>query len=141
MKSSSATEAVAKITKLSKLVLGANVTIRDIFIAQAIKDNIPDGGKIALINTLASLDRQLEQTRFTEFKSAFRQTFSVPPSETFVNFDNKKNYSKDYSNGQRETEGSGTAGQETGGPSLPQLPQEQACWIRFQIHIMSDNDN
>ena len=58
--------------------------------AQAIMDNIPDGGKFALINTLASLDRQSEQTRFTEFKSAFCQTFSVPPTETFVNFE--KNY-------------------------------------------------
>ena len=51
-------------------------------------------GGIALINTLASLDRQSEQTRFTEFKSTFRQTFSVPPTETFVNFE--KNYPKDY---------------------------------------------
>ena len=97
LKSSLATEAVAKIEKLSKLVSGANVTIRDIFMAQAIKDNIPDGGKI---NTLASLDRQSEQTRFTEFKSTFRQTFSVPPTETFVNFE--KNYPKDYSNGQKD---------------------------------------
>ena len=61
-----------KIEKLSKLVSGANVTIRDIFRAQAIKDNIPEGGKIALINTLASLDGQSEQMHFTEFKSAFR---------------------------------------------------------------------
>ena len=53
LKSSSATEAVAKIEKLSKLVIGGNVIIRDIFMAQAIKDNIPDGSKIALMNTLA----------------------------------------------------------------------------------------
>ena len=46
LKSSSATDAVSKIEKLSKLVVGDNVTIRDIFMAQAIKDNIPDGGKI-----------------------------------------------------------------------------------------------
>ena len=44
-KSSSATEAIAKIEKLSKLVMVANVTIKDIFMAQAIKDNIPDGGR------------------------------------------------------------------------------------------------
>ena len=95
-KSSSATEAVAKIEKLSKLVSGENVTIREIIMAQAIMDNIPDGGKIALINTLASLDRQSEQTRFTEFKCAFRQTFSVHPTETIVNFENN------YSNGQKD---------------------------------------
>ena len=47
--------------------------------ALAIKDNIADGGKITLINTLASLDRQSEQTRFTKFKSAFRQTFQSLP--------------------------------------------------------------
>ena len=46
LKSSSATEAVANIEKLSKLVVGDNVTIRDIFMAHAIKDNILDGGKI-----------------------------------------------------------------------------------------------
>ena len=67
--------------------------------AQAIKDSIPDEGRIALIIALAILDRQSEQTCFIEFKSVFRQTFSVTPSETFVNFDNRnKNYSKDYSN-------------------------------------------
>ena len=79
---------MAKIEKLSKLFVGGNVTIRDIFMAQAIKDNIPDGGKIALINTLDSLDRQSEIMCFTEFKFAFRQTFSAtPPTETFVNFE------------------------------------------------------
>ena len=56
--------------RLSKLVAGSNVTIRDIFMEKAIKDNIPDVGKIALINILASLDRQSEIMRFTEFKSA-----------------------------------------------------------------------
>ena len=64
----------SKIEKLSKLVVGGNVTIRDIFMAQAIKDNI---------NTLANLDRQSEIMCFTEFKSAFRQTFTAPPTETF----------------------------------------------------------
>ena len=42
-RSSSATEAIGKIEKLSKLVIGANVT-KDIFMAQAIKDNIPNRG-------------------------------------------------------------------------------------------------
>ena len=66
--------------------------------ALAIKDNIADGRKITLINTLASLDRQSEQTRFTKFKSAL-PNFSVPPTETFLNFE--KIYPKDYSNGQK----------------------------------------
>ena len=69
-RSSSATEAIGKIEKLSKLVWGANVTIKDIFMAQAIKDNIPDGGRIALINALSILDRQLDHVRFIEFKSS-----------------------------------------------------------------------
>ena len=77
-RSSSATEAIGKIEKLSKLVLGANVTIKDIFMAQAIKDNIPDGGRIALINTLSILDRQSDHMRFIEFKSAFCHTFQSP---------------------------------------------------------------
>ena len=96
-RSSSATEAIGKIEKLSKLVLGANVTIKDIFMAQAIKDNIPDGGRIALINALSILDRQSDHMHFIKFKSAFRQTFSVTPSDTFVNFDNRnKNYCRDF---------------------------------------------
>ena len=50
--------------------------------AQAIKDNISDGAKIALVNTMACLDREHEQVRFTEFKAAFRQTFAAPPPQT-----------------------------------------------------------
>ena len=45
-KSSSATEVVAKIENFSKLVSGANVTIRVIFMALAMKDNIPMGGRL-----------------------------------------------------------------------------------------------
>ena len=74
-KSSTATDALAKIEKLSQLVTGGNVNIRDIFMAQAIKDNISDEAKIAL----ACLDREWEQVRFTEFKAAFMQTFVPPP--------------------------------------------------------------
>jgi hypothetical protein len=79
LKSNSATEAVAKIEKLSKLVIGGNVIIRDIFMAQAIKDNIPDGSKIALMNTLAFLVWAPFLIRFNEFNSAFKQTFAAPP--------------------------------------------------------------
>ena len=94
LKSSLATEAVAKIEKLSKLVVGGNVTIKDIFMAQAIKDNIPDGAKIALMNTMAYLDREPDIIRFTEFKSAFKQIFAAPPpsNDTFYG----QNITKDY---------------------------------------------
>ena len=59
-------------------------------------------------NTLASLDRQSEIMCFTEFKFAFRQTFSVPPTctETFVNLE--KNHPKDYSYGQKDQRDSRT---------------------------------
>ena len=50
--------------------------------AQAIKDNISDRTKIALVNTMACLDREREQVRFTEFKAAFRQTCVAPPPWT-----------------------------------------------------------
>ena len=96
-KSSSATEAIGKIEKLSKLVMGANVT-KDIFMAQAIKDNIPNG-RIALINAMSFLDRQSDHLCFIDFKAAFRQYFSVIPSDSFVNYDSRN---KDYSNGQRD---------------------------------------
>jgi hypothetical protein len=76
-KAGTAQEAIAKILKLSKLVI--SVSIRNIFMVGAIKDNIPDGSKIALVNTMALLDRDCEQVRFTEFKAAFRQTFANPP--------------------------------------------------------------
>ena len=81
-KASTAQDAIAIIEKLSKLVTGGHVSIRDIFMAGAIKDNISDGAKIALVNTMACLDREREQVRFTEFKSAFRQTFVPPPPQT-----------------------------------------------------------
>ena len=47
--------------------------------AQAIKDNISEGGKIALMDTFAYLDRESEIMHFTEFKSAFKQTFAATP--------------------------------------------------------------
>ena len=79
-KAATAQEAIAKIEKLSKLVTGGHVSIRDIFMASAFKDNIPDGSKIALVNTImALLDRDREQVRFMEFKAALRQTFAAPP--------------------------------------------------------------
>ena len=83
-KAPTAQDAIAKIEKLSKLVTGGQVSIRDIFMAQAIKDNISDGAKIALENTMACLDREHEQVRFTEFKAAFRQTFATPPPQTHI---------------------------------------------------------
>ena len=87
-KSSSATEAIVKIEKLSKLVMGANVSIKDIFFAQAIKDNIPEGGRIAFINAMALLDKEMDNTRFIEFKAAFRQSFlTTPSSSTFENYE------------------------------------------------------
>ena len=47
--------------------------------AGAIRDNIPDESKIALVNPMALLDREREQVRFTEFKAAFKQTFTTTP--------------------------------------------------------------
>ena len=78
--------------------MGANVTIKDIFMAQAIKDNIP-GGRIALINAMSLLDTKTDHMCFIDFKAAFRQSFSVPPSHTFVNYDSRP---KDYSDGHRD---------------------------------------
>ena len=80
-KAATAQEAIAKIEKLSKLVTGGHVSILDNFMAGAIKDNIPDGSKIALVNTMALLDRDRKQVRF-KFKAAFRQTFATPPPQT-----------------------------------------------------------
>ena len=52
--------------------------------ASAIKDNISDGARIALVNKMALIDREREQVRFTEFKAAFKQTFTTTPSsDTF----------------------------------------------------------
>ena len=85
-KAATAQEAIAKIEKLSKLVTGGHVSICDIFMAGAIKDNIPDGSKIALVNTVALLDRGREQVRFTDFKAAFRQSFATPPPSPQAHF-------------------------------------------------------
>ena len=78
-KAATAQEAIAKIEKLSKLVTGGHVSIRNIFMAGAIKDNIPDGSKIALVNTMALLDRDHEQVRFTEFMLLLGKPLPPPP--------------------------------------------------------------
>ena len=83
-KAAMAQEAIAKIEKLSKLVTGGHVSIHDIYMAGAIKDNIHDGSNIALVNTMALLDRVREQVRFMELKAAFRQTFAPPPQAHFM---------------------------------------------------------
>ena len=79
------------------------MTIKDIFMAKAIKDNIPDGWEDCIDQRMSLWDRQSDHLRFIEFKAVFHQTFSVTPSDTFVNYDiRNKDYSKDYSNGQRD---------------------------------------
>ena len=58
----------------------------------AVRDNVSDGARIALVNSMALIDRECDQVRFTEFKSVFKQTFtSTPSSGTFyeTNFDGK----------------------------------------------------
>ena len=60
-----AQEAIGKIERLSKLVQEGQVNIHDVLMAGAIKDNISDGAMIALVNTMALLDREREQVRFT----------------------------------------------------------------------------
>ena len=67
------------------------------------------------------MERQSDHLRFIELKAVFRQTFSVTPSDTFVNYDNRN---KDYStvrgtNRGTVSGGTGSAGQGTVGPSLP----------------------
>ena len=66
---------------MTKLVQGGQVTIRDLLMAGAIRDNISPGSQIALVNTMAQKDHEGDRVRFTEFKSAFRQTFVVTPPQ------------------------------------------------------------
>ena len=109
-KASTAQDARTKIEKLSKLVTGGHVSIRDIFMAGAIKDNISDGAKIALVNTMACLDREHEQVRFTEFKAVFRQTFPPPSSDTFYGQNSNKDYnSKEYTRERRNNRSGSTS--------------------------------
>ena len=37
--------------------MGANVSTKDIFCAKATLENFPEGGKMAMINTMALLDK------------------------------------------------------------------------------------
>ena len=70
--------------------------------AGAIRDNISPGSQIALVNTMAQKDLEGERVRFTEFKSAFRQTFvATPPSDTFFGQNSNKTDYRDYSMDQR----------------------------------------
>ena len=83
-KAPTAQEVIGKIEKMAKLVQGGQVTIRDLLMAGAIRDNISPGSQIALVNTMAQKDLEGERVRFTEFKSAFRQTFvATPPLRYF----------------------------------------------------------
>ena len=101
-KANPAQEAIGKIERLSKLVQGGKVNIRDVLMACAIKDNISDGARIALVNTMALIDRECEQVRFTEFKAAFKQTFSTTPSsDTIFGKNFSGNY--DYNNKERRS--------------------------------------
>ena len=98
-KANTAQEAIGKIERLTKLVQGEKVNIRDVLIACAVKDNISDGAKIALVNTMALIDREREQVRFTEFKSAFKQTFTTTPSSgTYYG----KNFGGNYDHDNKE---------------------------------------
>ena len=78
-KAPTAQAVIAKIEKMTKLVQGGKVNIRDILMAGAIRDNITPGSQIALVNTMAQQDHEGDRVRFTEFKSAFRQTFVATP--------------------------------------------------------------
>ena len=90
---------------MTKLVQGGQVNIRDILMAGAIRDNISPGSQIALVNTMAQKDHEGERVRFTEFKSAFRQTFvATPPSDTFFGQDSKKTDYRDQKNRSRSRE-------------------------------------
>ena len=81
-KAPTAQAVIAKIEKMTKLVQGGQVTIRDLLMAGAIRDNI---SQIALVNTMAQKDHEGEWVRFTELKSAFRQTFvATPPLRYFL---------------------------------------------------------
>ena len=96
-----AQEVIGKIEKLAKLVQGGQVTIRDILMAGAIRDNISPGSQIALVNTMAQVDHE-GGVRFSEFKSAFRQTFVAnPPSDTFFGQHSNKTDHRDHSRDQR----------------------------------------
>ena len=83
-KAPTAQAVIAKIEKMTKLVQGGQVNIRDILMAGAIRDNITPGSQIALVNTMAQQDHEGDRVRFTEFKSAFRQTFVATPPLRYV---------------------------------------------------------
>ena len=78
----SATETFTKIEKLSKIMVGANVSIKDIFFAKAIRENIPEGGRMAMINTIALLDKESDGRRFIKFKAALGQSFPSPSTHS-----------------------------------------------------------
>ena len=59
--------------------MGANVSIKDIFFAKAIQENIPEVGKMAITNTMVLLDKESDVRCFIKFKAALRQSFLPPP--------------------------------------------------------------
>ena len=74
----SATETITIVEKLSKLVVRPNVSMKDIYFAKAIQENIPEGSRMEMINTMALLDKESDGRQFIEFKAALRQSFPSP---------------------------------------------------------------
>ena len=67
--SSSATETITKIKKLSKLVVGTNVSKKEIFFSQKPSRN----------SFLKGVYKESDGRSFNEFKAALRQSFLPPP--------------------------------------------------------------
>ena len=75
LKATSATNTIAKINQLSKLVSGGGVTLKDLFKAKSLTDNIGERGTLRVIQTMSSFDTLNEISRHVEFKAALRQIF------------------------------------------------------------------
>ena len=101
-KAPTAQEVIGKIEKLAKLVQGGQVTIRDILMAGAIRDNISPGSQIALVNTMAQVDHEGSGLGLQNSKVPLgKYLLQTPPSDIFFGQNSNKTDYRDHSRDQR----------------------------------------
>ena len=72
LKATSTTDTIAKINRLSKLVTRGGVTLKDLFMAKSLMDNIGEHGTLWVPQTMSPSGDNIEITRYVEFKAAHR---------------------------------------------------------------------
>ena len=69
LKATSATNTIAKTDRLSILVTGGGITLKDLFMAKSLMDNIGEQGTLGVLQTMSPSNDYNETTMYIEFKA------------------------------------------------------------------------